>query len=276
MSDHNPLGQATAYPEHYDPGLLYPLARGETRRTLGLPETTLAAAQLPFYGTDWWTAYEVSWLDAGGKPQVALAQFAIPCSSPNLVESKSFKLYLNSFNQSNFGGIDAVKEHLKTDLAQALGADLDVRLTALADARLPIEAPRGFCLDVLPVSVDRYSPEPDYLSVGPVRAEERLYSHLLKTNCPVTGQPDWATLEIAYRGPRIDHEGLLRYLISFRNHQDFHEHCVERMYLDIMARCRPDYLSLFARYTRRGGLDINPFRCSEPEQTPEFERLLRQ
>lgn len=276
MSEDNPLGQTTAYPEHYDPDLLYPLARAQTRRPLGLPEATLVANRLPFYGTDWWTAYEVSWLDALGKPQVALAQFAIPCTSPYLVESKSFKLYLNSFNQSEFGGIEEVKEYLKTDLARALGADLEVRLTALADARLPIETPRGLCLDSLPVRVDRYSPEPDYLSAGSVRVEERLYSHLLKTNCPVTGQPDWATLEIAYRGPRIDHEGLLRYIISFRNHQDFHEHCVERIYLDMMTRCRPDYLSLFARYTRRGGLDINPFRCSEPGQTPEFERLLRQ
>jgi len=271
MSEHSPLGKATAYPQHYDPGLLCPLARGETRRSLGLPED-----KLPFYGTDWWTAYEVSWLDGRGKPQVALAQFAIPCTSPNLVESKSFKLYLNSFNQSQFGGIEEVKEYLKSDLARALGSDLEVRLTVLADANLPVEAPRGLCLDSLPVSIDRYAPEPEYLSVGPARAEERLYSHLLKTNCPVTGQPDWATLEIAYRGPRIDHEGLLRYIISFRNHQDFHEHCVERIYLDIKARCRPDYLSLFARYTRRGGLDINPFRCSELGKTPEFERLLRQ
>lgn len=273
MVEHSPLGQQTRYVSQYDPGQLFPIRRAETRASLGL---NTDAGSLPFYGFDFWTGYEVSWLDERGKPEVALARFRIPCESECLVESKSFKLYLNSFNQSVFAGPEVVRNSLVKDLSQAAGAPVQVELTPLAQAHLPVEEPAGECLDDLPVSVEHYHPAPECLKVHDGQVTETLYSHLLKSNCPVTGQPDWATVEVRYRGPKIDREGLLRYIISFREHQDFHEHCVERMYLDISARCRPEYLWVYARYTRRGGLDINPLRCSEQIEAPLFQRLVRQ
>lgn len=268
---HGPLGQETLYASEYDPKLLFPIARAETRASLGIRGTSL-----PFYGADLWTGYEVSWLDQRGKPEVALARFRVPCDSPNLVESKSFKLYLNSYNQTRFANAQEVVERLTQDLSNAAGAKVSVHLEAIGRVSLPIGEARGECIDDRPVTIEHYHPAPETLVASTEVVEETLHSHLLKSNCPVTGQPDWATVEIHYRGGRIDRDGLLRYVVSFREHQDFHEHCVERMFLDVMARCRPEFLSVYARYTRRGGMDINPWRCSKPLDAPEFERLVRQ
>jgi 7-cyano-7-deazaguanine reductase len=273
ISKRNPLGRATEYVSVYAPELLYPIARSESRETLGL-----AGGGLPFFGVDIWTGYEVSWLDDGGKPQVALAEFRVPCDSEFIVESKSFKLYLNSFNQTRFSGTEQVRERMVEDLSRSAGVTVHVTLRPLAqlDATV-LGRPGGECLDSLPLMVEHYHPEPELLKVGPGReVEETLYSDLLKTNCPVTGQPDWASIQIHYRGRAIDRTGLLAYIVSFREHQDFHEHCVERMFVDLMARCQPQHLSVFARYTRRGGLDINPFRSTDPEAVPEPVRLVRQ
>jgi len=270
-TSHGPLGQQTVYASSYDPGLLFPIARANTRASLGLSESAL-----PFYGTDLWTGYEVSWLDERGKPIVAVAQFRLPCNSPNLIESKSFKLYLNSYNQSRFAGQEQVRAQMIQDLSAAAGADVSVQLESVADAQLPIVEAGGECIDALSVTIEHYHPAPALLVTGEEVVEERLHSHLLKSNCPVTGQPDWATVEIHYRGPKIEREGLLKYVVSFREHQDFHEHCVERMFVDLQARCQPEFLTVFARYTRRGGLDINPWRSSGQGTAPDFERLVRQ
>lgn len=271
MDKQNPLGRETAYISQYDASLLFPIARSETRQQLGFE-----GGALPFYGVDLWTGYELSWLDLSGKPQVALAQFRIPCDSEFLVESKSFKLYLNSFNQTRFEHLDEVRARVTEDLSRATNSEVTLSLELLGRARLSVQAPEGERLDDLPVTIEHYHPAPQHLAVAQEVASETLYSDLLKSNCPVTGQPDWATVQIRYRGPQIDREGLLRYIISFREHQDFHEHCVERMFADITQRCRPEYLSVYARYTRRGGLDINPFRCSQAGDEPDFARLIRQ
>jgi len=271
MEKHIPLGRETAYVSQYDPELLFPIDRQDTRARLGLSK-----GALPFYGADLWTGYEVSWLDERGKPQVALAQFRIPCDSDCLVESKSFKLYLNSFNQTAFADMGEVEALMQKDLSHAAGGRLEVSLELLGSAQLQVQKPEGECLDDLPVAIEHYQPFPHHLTASGPMVEQTLYSHLLKSNCPVTGQPDWATLQIAYRGPEIEREGLLRYIVSFREHQDFHENCVERIFVDIMERCAPDYLSVYARYTRRGGLDINPFRSTRGDDVPPFARLLRQ
>lgn len=271
MVEHSPLGRETTYKTRYDPSLLFPIARAETRSVLGLE-----GAGLPFYGVDLWTGYELSWLDQRGKPQVALARFRIPCDSEYLVESKSFKLYLNSFNQTCFNEIDEVRALLQDDLNRATRSETSLILDLVGEAKLTVTLPEGQLLDDLPVAIEHYHPAPECLTAGSEVVRETLYSNLLKSNCPVTGQPDWATVEVSYRGPKLDREGLLRYIVSFREHQDFHEHCVERMFLDITARCRPEYLSVYARYTRRGGLDINPFRCSHEGEAPAFARLVRQ
>lgn len=273
IDKHNPLGRATEYVSVYSPELLYPIARSESREGLGLSD-----GNLPFFGVDIWTGYEVSWLDQDGKPQVALAQFLVPCDSEFIIESKSFKLYLNSFNQTRFSAIEQVRESMSTDLSNVAGAPVEVTLTPLAELHgAAVGQPSGECLDALPLSVAHYHPEPTLLKVDDTReVEETLYSDLLKSNCPVTGQPDWASVQISYRGRAIDRTALLAYIISFREHQDFHEHCVERMFVDVMARCQPQHLSIFARYTRRGGLDINPFRSSDPNARPESGRLVRQ
>ncbi|MDQ2075256.1 NADPH-dependent 7-cyano-7-deazaguanine reductase QueF [Marinimicrobium sp. ABcell2] len=272
-SKHNPLGRATEYVSVYSPELLYPINRSESRETLGL-----GGGDMPFFGVDIWTGYEVSWLDDSGKPQVALAEFRVPCDSEFIVESKSFKLYLNSFNQTRFAKSEQVSERMVEDLSRAAGATVAVTLQPLAQLNATVLGqPGGECLDALPLTVEHYHPEPGLLAVDNNReVKETLYSDLLKTNCPVTGQPDWASVQIHYQGRAINRTGLLAYIISFREHQDFHEHCVERMFVDLMARCQPQHLSVFARYTRRGGLDINPFRSTDPHATPEPVRLVRQ
>lgn len=255
----SPLGHAVAYPETYDPSLLFPIARACNRAELGL------AAALPFAGVDVWNAYELSWLDARGKPAVALAELRVPADSPCIVESKSLKLYLNGYTQTRFVDAEAVRARIAGDLAAATGAAVAVTLLPAARfGEVRLEPLAGTCIDDLDLAIDDYGPpRPDYLAVAPgAEVEEALVSHLLKSNCPVTGQPDWASVQIRYAGAPIDRAGLLRYLVSFRRHSDFHEHCVERIFVDLLRRCVPRRLAVYARYTRRGGLDINPFRAT--------------
>ncbi len=270
------LGKSVLGSAHYNPALLFPIPRSAGRETLGLD------ASLPFAGIDIWNAYEVSWLDARGKPQVALGEFRIPASSPNLIESKSFKLYLNSINQTRCVNVEQVRAMLAADLSAAAGAEIGVTLSPLtnvAQAMAVIESLDGDCIDDLDIEVDYYGPpKPELLGLvsdAPV-VEETLVSHLLKSNCPVTGQPDWASVQIRYSGRQIDRPGLLRYLVSYRNHDDFHEQCVERIFSDLLSRCAPQHLSVRARYTRRGGLDINPWRTTSDGATTDNPRLVRQ
>ncbi len=253
------LGQTTQYGASYDASRLFPIPRAQGRAALGIEGT------LPFFGVDAWNGYELSWLDPRGKPRIAIATFAIPANSDNLIESKSFKLYLNGFAGTAFDDAETVRLTLVRDLSQATGAPVEATLIEPRDfAGERIGPLQGEVIDDLPVEIDCYGPpNPEYLRADANKTvEETLVSHLLKSNCPVTGQPDWASVQIAWRGPRLSREGLLKYLISFREHSDFHEHCVERIFCDLHARCAPEKLSVYARYTRRGGLDINPFRSS--------------
>lgn len=266
-----PLGRESAYPEHYDAGLLYPIPRAANRAPLGIEEDAL-----PFVGEDEWHAFEVSWLNARGKPVVAVARFRVSAASPNLIESKSWKLYLNGFNQSRFASREAVIETLERDLSRAAGTPVSVALFAVDDEALAPRRLPGECLDDLDIAIDDYTPSAEHLRAGQEVVEETLHSHLLKSNCPVTGQPDWGSVLIRYRGPRLDREGLLRYLVGYRQHQDFHEHCVEHIFMDLMARARPERLLVLARYVRRGGLDISPWRATPGERPPEPLRLARQ
>lgn len=268
----NHLGKTTDYVDQYDAGLLDPIPRTLARVTLQLGD------HLPFTGVDRWTGYEVSWLNSKGKPQVAVADFEFPCTSPNIVESKSFKLYLNSFNQTAFDSGREVLERLESDLTAAAGAPVLVQLHELRQAvQLGVGHFAGVCLDDIDAYCDVYEPAPELLKLvaGGAHVHETLYSDLLKSNCPVTGQPDWASIAIEYAGPAIDRTSLLQYIVSFRGHRDFHEHCVERIFLDILQRLKPNELTVYARYTRRGGLDINPFRTN-CNALPEELRLVRQ
>jgi 7-cyano-7-deazaguanine reductase len=270
---HGPLGEQVDYPGQYDPSCLHPIARQAGRDGLGLGDV------LPFGGMDIWNAYELSCLNEQGKPLVACAEFRVPAQSPNIIESKSFKLYLNSFNQTRLPGLDAMAEMLRRDLSLAAGAEVQVAIYCPEDwpANYSIMLPRGKCIDGLDICPDSYLPSPSLLSAntGDV-VEETLYSHLLRSRCPVTSQPDWASIEISYRGPRINHEGLLAYLVSFREHDDFHEQCVEQIFSDISRYCVPARLTVYARYLRRGGLDINPWRSNDDLASPENRRGARQ
>ena len=265
------LGRAAAYPDRYDPGLLFPIPRATQRAAIGIGN------RLPFHGADVWNAYELSWLDARGKPEVALAEFRVPATTPNIIESKSLKLYLASYNQERLASADALRDRLARDLSVAVGGEVGVSLIPSERfGSVSISELGGESIDAQPIAFDSYGPpDPGYLVTSSGEAEESLVSQLLKSNCPVTGQPDWASVQIRYAGPRIDREGLLRYIVSFRQHADFHEHCVERIFMDILRRCAPRRLSVHARYTRRGGLDINPWRSSEAAEPPN-ERTARQ
>lgn len=269
----SPLGKPTEYRAEYAPALLYPIPRQLKRDELGLrPEA------LPFVGEDLWNAYEVSWLNPRGKPLVALATFRFPADSPNIIESKSFKLYLNSFNQTPFADAGAVVVALQRDLSAAAGAVVSVELQELGEQPpVSVGYPAGELLDDLDIDCDCYQPMPEALTTLPAPVvEETLYSHLLKSNCLVTGQPDWAMVVIRYRGRPIERQGLLRYIVSFRGHNEFHEQCVERIFCDLMRQCQPEALAVHARYTRRGGLDINPFRSTGEFQAPDNTREARQ
>ena len=279
VPEQSELGKASRYVDHYDASLLFPLPRADKRAELGLGQA------MPFFGADIWTAYELSWLNARGKPQLALAHITVPCESPNIIESKSFKLYLNSFNNTVFADEQAVVACLREDLAQALwrgaSAPGSVGVRLLGPEwfdREPVHELDGLSLDRMDVECRRYTPAPDLLSVlpGDAPVSEVLVSNLLKSNCLVTGQPDWGSVQISYTGDAIDQEGLLQYLVSFRNHNEFHEQCVERIFMDIWTRCKPLKLTVYARYTRRGGLDINPFRTSHPQKLPANIRTARQ
>lgn len=268
-SEHNPLGKQSAYPEQYDPSLLFSIARDESWKAHGQNRYTV-----PFYGVDIWNGYEISWLNLKGKPVVCVAEFRIPAQSEFLIESKSFKLYLNSFNQSRFADAKTVQARMMNDLSQAAGAPVEVIFYDL-DAVLaaPIAAK---CIDNLDIEIQQYQPDARLLENAPGSEKEWLVSHLLKSNCPVTGQPDWGSLYIYYEGQKIDEAGLLAYIVSLRQHQGFHEQCVEQCFQDISLRCHPKKLIVYARYVRRGGLDINPFRSSEQNWHVENFKLLRQ
>ncbi len=267
MNDTNlPLGRATDYPQTYAPDLLFPIARQQSREALGLVEP------LPFKGADIWNAWELTWLGPNGVPRVATAEVRIPATSPRLVESKSLKLYLGSFAMTQFEHDDAVLATLTKDLAAAVGAEVEVVL----DPDVAICALAGDCVDGLDVACDAADIAPQLLHADAgERVAESLHSHLLRSLCPVTSQPDMASLVVTYKGPRIDRAALLAYVVSFRQHQDFHETCVERIFVDILERCRPEQLAVHARYTRRGGIDINPYR-SNGDERPANTRLWRQ
>jgi 7-cyano-7-deazaguanine reductase len=277
--EHSPLGKASAYADEYDASLLFPLPRAPKRTEIGIK------GSLPFLGADLWTVFELSWLNLRGKPLVALAHITIPCESTHIVESKSFKLYLNSFNNTRFESADAVRDRIRSDVGAAIwqggvvqsSPGVRLLLPELFDCE-PVQELDGLSIDRLDVECTRYEPAPDLLTAAfdekPV--EETLVSDLLKSNCLVTGQPDWGSVQIRYSGPQIDQAGLLQYIVSFRNHNEFHEQCVERIYSDIMARCKPAKLMVYARYTRRGGLDINPWRSSHPQLPPPNVRTARQ
>ncbi|WP_416260822.1 NADPH-dependent 7-cyano-7-deazaguanine reductase QueF [Gibbsiella quercinecans] len=267
------LGKPTAYHDQYDATLLQPVPRSLNREPLGLyPQS------LPFHGADIWTLYELSWLNDKGLPQVAVGEISLNANSANLIESKSFKLYLNSFNQTRFANWDAVRSTLQRDLAACAQGEVSVALFRLEQlAGQPIAMLVGECIDEQDIAIDNYDFNAGYLqgaNTGPL-VEETLVSNLLKSNCLITNQPDWGSVQIQYRGPQIDREALLRYLVSFRHHNEFHEQCVERIFNDVLCFCQPEQLSVYARYTRRGGLDINPWR-SNTAFTPNAERLARQ
>lgn len=267
-----PLGHQTDYPEHYSPDVLFPVHRAENRSRLGLANGTWC-----WQGEDLWRGYELSWLHPSGLPQVALVTLRVPVHSPFLIESKSLKLYLNSFYQETVPSWSDLEARLVEDLSRVAGAAVDVVLQPVDRPQQLDGAPAGSrLLDDQSIEIHQYEPDAGLLrTVGDTKVEERLHSHLLRSRCPVTGQPDWGTLWLHYRGRALDHAGLLRYIVGFRQHQDFHEHCVERIFVDVLTHCEPSQLSVGACYTRRGGLDINPWRSTETGRAPDW-RLVRQ
>jgi 7-cyano-7-deazaguanine reductase len=268
------LGQHTDYPTQYDPSQLRAVPRELNRQAIGLSNETV-----PFTGYDTWTLYELSWLNQNGLPQVAIGEVRLPASSPNLIESKSFKLYLNSLNQTRFESWQKVADALQKDLTACAGEEVDVTLSPLSELEgETIAGMAGECIDHQDISIDDYTFNPDWLDGAAQGAivSETLHSHLLKSNCLITNQPDWGSVRIAYKGKKINREKLLRYLVSFREHNEFHEQCVERIFMDIMRFCQPEKLTVYARYTRRGGLDINPYRTNMGKTPSENNRLARQ
>lgn len=266
----SPLGNASDYIDVYSPALLFPIARKAKRQEIGLQD------QLPFHGYDAWTAYELSWLNPNGKPEIAIANIKIPCQSPFLIESKSFKLYLNSFNQTPFESIESVQKTLVNDLSLACGKGVDIEVFSASNRdTLPLIELPGTNIDSFDIVTNIYQPNPKLLQTSEDIVTETLHSHLLKSNCLVTHQPDWGSVCISYQGPQIDGPSLLKYIVSFRQHNEFHEQCIERMFHDILVHCKPNRLTVFGRYTRRGGLDINPFRSNFESSMPQG-RLPRQ
>ncbi|MBY8032350.1 NADPH-dependent 7-cyano-7-deazaguanine reductase QueF [Vibrio fluvialis] len=267
------LGKKTEYANQYDPSLLQPVPRSLNRNDLNLGD------ELPFLGCDIWTLYELSWLNDKGLPQVAIGEVAIPATSANLIESKSFKLYLNSFNQTRFADWAEVQACLQKDLSACAGESVQVEVKPLAAyTAQPIVTMQGECIDGQDIEISSYDFDDTLLAEASSDeiVEETLHSHLLKSNCLITNQPDWGSVEIAYRGPKIDREALLRYIVSFREHNEFHEQCVERIFTDISRYCHPEHLTVLARYTRRGGLDINPYRSTEQAAPANNQRMARQ
>lgn len=272
-AEHSPLGKSSEYIATYTPSLLFPIPRTAKWAELGVTAQTL-----PWQGVDYWNCFELSWLLPSGKPVVAIGEFAIPADSPNIIESKSFKLYLNSLNQTVFASTDELQACLEKDLSAAAGKPVKVQVRTLGEVEQQgVVALPGQCIDALDVSISNYEqPQPELLRCNSQRiVEETLHSHLLKSNCPVTGQPDWGSVVVEYKGHALDHASLLTYLVSFRQHADFHEQCVERIYLDLLRLLQPEHLTVYARYVRRGGLDINPYRSNRPI-SPSNGRLVRQ
>lgn len=277
--EQSPLGKASATPEQYDKSLLFPIARATKRAEIGV------GLQPLFFGADLWTAFELSWLNLRGKPQIAIAHLTVPSDSPHIIESKSLKLYLGSYANTPFASPLEVAARMRADLSEAawLGSghsgSVGVRLL-LPDqfGSEQVHELDGLSLDRLDIECSRYTPAPELLHAATHEApvSEVLTSNLLKSNCLVTGQPDWGSVRIAYSGPQIDQGSLLQYLVSFRNHHEFHEQCVERIFMDLWTRCHPIKLEVYARYTRRGGLDINPWRTSHPQAVPPNRRTARQ
>ena len=259
----SPLGKTSEYQAQYNPELLFPIPRKEKQLELGLdPEN------LPFVGSDVWYAYELSWLNSRGKPLAMVGRFELPCNSPSLIESKSFKLYLNSFNQSSFDSVRSVQKIMEKDLSASAGAPVSVKLMTVAEMEaFGFHSAPGTGVDDLDVDIDCYDYSPNLLQKAEGHCDETIHSHLLKSNCPVTGQPDWGTVVVQYKGEAIEHESFLRFICSFRGHQEFHEQCVERVFTEITARFQMEELTVYARYVRRGGLDINPWRSTYQEKT---------
>ena len=272
-AEHSPLGKSSEYISTYTPSLLFPIPRAAKWAELGL-----SAETLPYKGVDFWNCFELSWLLPSGKPVVAIGEFSIPADSPNIIESKSFKLYLNSLNQTAFADTQSLEATLRTDLSSAAGKPVSVRIRSLADIEAEgVMALPGVCIDGLDINVSSYEhPRQELLRCDDSRVvEESVHSHLLKSNCPVTSQPDWGSVVVEYRGAALDHASLLEYIVSFRQHSDFHEQCVERIFLDLQRLLKPEKLTVYARYVRRGGLDINPYRSTENTQFLNV-RLARQ
>ena len=272
-AEHSPLGKSSEYISTYTPSLLFPIPRAAKWAELGL-----SAETLPYKGVDFWNCFELSWLLPSGKPVVAIGEFSIPADSPNIIESKSFKLYLNSLNQTAFADTQSLEATLRTDLSSAAGKPVSVRIRSLADIEAEgVMALPGVCIDGLDINVSSYEhPRPELLRCDDSRVvEESVHSHLLKSNCPVTSQPDWGSVVVEYRGAALDHASLLEYIVSFRQHSDFHEQCVERIFLDLQRLLKPEKLTVYARYVRRGGLVINPYRSTENTQFLNV-RLARQ
>ncbi|HSW69169.1 MAG TPA: NADPH-dependent 7-cyano-7-deazaguanine reductase QueF [Gammaproteobacteria bacterium] len=267
----SPLGKTTTYTEMYQRDLLFSISRKSKRDEIDVP------VLLPFKGVDIWNAYEISWLNLKGKPLVALGQFIVPSDSPHIFESKSLKLYLSSFTNTQFDSVNTVSQIIQQDLSDFTKGEVKVKITPITQfSEMQLKTFTGICLDELDVDCNQYSVKADFLQTEDEIISETLYSNLLKSNCLVTGQPDWGSVQIQYTGQKIQHEGLLRYLVSFRNHNEFHEQCVERIFMDIMRRCQPQRLTVYACYTRRGGLDINPFRSTEQSFPDETARQVRQ
>ena len=267
----NPMVKETSYPNSFDPSVLVPLPRSVNRTLLGLSES------LPFVGQDVWYAYELSWLNTQGLPIVAIGRFTFPYDSPSLIESKSFKLFLSSLNQEKFNSKQEVVDLLSVHLSKCSGSDLTIDLFDLNAAAVVIHSPQTICIDNLDVNINDYHPNSVLLHSDTNNiVEENLYSDLFKSNCPTTGQPDWGSMNIGYKGPTISREGLLAYLVSYRLHSDYHENCVEKIFVDIQEKCKPEILTVQANFLRRGGLDINPIRSTHNRYIKIPPRDIRQ
>lgn len=274
LPENSPLGKRVFAPVTYHPEILYPIPREPMRDEIGITGT------IPFYGLDIWNTYELSWLNMRGKPQIAMMNLTVSSDSPNIVESKSMKLYLNSLAQMQLADTDALVALLRVDLSDAFGSPVTISLIPQsAFASVSLAELDGLLLDRLDIEATQYSLDPSLLTTNTEEppVEEMLVSHILKTNCPVTGQPDWGSIQIHYAGHAINQEGLLKYLISYREQQEFHEQCVERIFMDILKACKPQGLTVYARYTRRGGISINPWRSNTSSgKRPIFIRNARQ
>jgi 7-cyano-7-deazaguanine reductase len=266
------LGKNTQYHDKYNPDVLFAIPRLAKRQEIGLDKS-----ELPFFGVDIWNAYEISWLNQKGKPLVAIGELIIPCESEFIVESKSLKLYLNSLNNMNYDSLDEVKELIEKDISKLLRERIKVKVSSLEESTLELSSIGGLNIDHLDVTCSKYDDvNRNILEFSNEYTEEEISSNLLKSNCLVTGQPDWGSILIKYRGKKLDHASVLKYLISFRNHNEFHEQCVERIFCDIQNTINPKYLSVYARYTRRGGIDICPYRSTISNELLENKRLVRQ